>query len=153
MIELKSATSGYASLSYELVGFVPNDLVENGCAGGRGDGGAFCADRAARGGGAQRQGARGEVKKKCFPRQLFAVSIQAAVGGKIIAREDISAMRKDVTGYLLRRRLFTKEKNCLKSRKRQTENESDGGRLISLPMSISKHCKEVSEQKTLNDGY
>ncbi len=38
--------------------------------------------------------------KDLIPRQMFDVKIQAAVGGKILARENIAAMRKDVTGYL-----------------------------------------------------
>jgi GTP-binding protein LepA len=38
--------------------------------------------------------------KEAIPKAQFQISIQAAIGGKIVARENISAMRKDVTGYL-----------------------------------------------------
>jgi len=38
--------------------------------------------------------------KEVIPRQNFQVSLQAAIGGRFIAREDLSAYRKDVTGYL-----------------------------------------------------
>lgn len=96
---LKSATSGYASLNYELIGFVPNDLVRMDIlvAGDMVEPFAQIVPRAE----VVRRGKALVAKlKEVLPRQLFAVSIQAAVGGKIIAREDISAMRKDVTGYL-----------------------------------------------------
>ena len=96
---LKSATSGYASLTYELIGFTPNDLVRMDIlvAGDMMEPFAQIVPRSE----VVRRGKALVAKlKEVLPRQLFAVSIQAAVGGKIIAREDISAMRKDVTGYL-----------------------------------------------------
>ncbi len=92
---LKSRTRGYASFDYELNGYARSELVKldillNG---------EICdalsiivhKDRAyARG------RAIAEKLKDVIPRQLFEIPIQAAVGGKIIARETVKAMRKDV---------------------------------------------------------
>ena len=92
---LKSRTKGYASLDYEIDGFEPSDLVKldillNGepC-----DALSLITHREK----AYERG-RGiaEKLKKVIPRQLFEVPIQACIGGKIIARETISALRKDV---------------------------------------------------------
>ena len=97
--QLKSISSGFASMSYEPTGYIKSDLIrldifvagdlvepfsriiprEK----------AYIVGRAIT-----------EKLKKTIPPQLFAVSVQAAIGGKIIARETIKAMRKDVTGYL-----------------------------------------------------
>ena len=92
---LKSRTRGYASFDYELNGYARSELVKldillNG---------EICdalsiivhKDRAY-----PRGRAIAEKLKEVIPRQLFEIPIQAAVGGKIIARETVKAMRKDV---------------------------------------------------------
>ena len=92
---LKSATRGYASFDYQLEGYATDDLIKvsilvNGEAV---DSLAFIThrDRAE-----QRGRALCERLKDLIPRQLFQVAIQAAIGGRVIARETVRAMRKDV---------------------------------------------------------
>jgi GTP-binding protein LepA len=92
---LKANTKGYASLDYELSGYRPSDLVKVDLLlnGDQVDALSFIAHR---------EKAYGRARKICeklkenIPRQLFEVPIQAAIGGKIIARETVKAMRKDV---------------------------------------------------------
>lgn len=94
--QLKSATSGYGSFNYELDDYRAGDLVRLDLyvAGDRVDALSVMAHRME----ADRLG-RDTVEKlkEVIPRQNFKVSLQAAIGGKFIAREDISAYRKDVT--------------------------------------------------------
>lgn len=92
---LKSRTKGYASFDYEMLGYVPSKLVKLDIMlnGDIVDALSFIvhADNAY---GRARKIA--EKLKDNIPRQLFEVPIQAAIGGKIIARETVKAMRKDV---------------------------------------------------------
>lgn len=92
---LKSRTKGYASMDYELVGFMPSELVKldillnnEVC-----DALSLIVhkDKAY-----SRGRAIAEKLKEVIPRQLFEVPIQACIGNKIIARETVKAMRKDV---------------------------------------------------------
>ena len=92
---LKARTKGYASLDYELSEYKLSDLVKVDMLlnGDQVDALSFIAHR---------EKAYGRARKLCeklkdnIPRQLFEVPIQAAIGGKIIARETVRAMRKDV---------------------------------------------------------
>ena len=92
---LKAKTKGYASLDYELSEYVPSDLVKVDMLlnGDQVDALSFIAHR---------EKAYGRARKLCeklrdnIPRQLFEIPVQAAIGGKIIARETVRAMRKDV---------------------------------------------------------
>lgn len=97
--QLKSATSGYGSFNYELSGYHSEDLVRVDfyIAGEMVDALSVMAHRSE----AQALG-RDVVRKlkDVVPRQSFQVSLQAAIGGKFIAREDLSAYRKDVTAKL-----------------------------------------------------
>ena len=92
---LKAKTRGYASLDYELSEYVESDLVKVDVLlnGDQVDALSFIAHRDKAYGRARRLC---EKLKDNIPRQLFEVPIQAAIGGKIIARETVKAMRKDV---------------------------------------------------------
>ncbi len=94
--QLKSVTSGYGSFNYELDNYRTEDLVKLDfyVAGDRVDALSIMVHRSE----AQSLGRSTVSKlKDVIPKQNFQVSLQAAVGGKFIAREDISAYRKDVT--------------------------------------------------------
>ena len=92
---LKARTKGYASMDYELEGYERSDLVKVDLLlnGDQVDALSFIVHR---------EKAYGRARKICeklkenIPRQLFEVPVQAAIGGKIIARETVKAMRKDV---------------------------------------------------------
>ncbi len=94
--QLKSITSGYGSFNYELEDYRTEDLVRVDfyVAGEKVDALSIMVHRSE----APRVG-RSVVEKlkDVIPRQQFAVSLQAGIGGKFIAREDLSAFRKDVT--------------------------------------------------------
>jgi len=97
--KLKNATAGYASMNYQMLDYRTGDLVKIDIliAGENVEAFTRIIHKEK-----SHQEGRALVKKlkEVIPKQLFAISLQAAIGGNIIARETISAMRKDVTGYL-----------------------------------------------------
>ena len=97
--KLKSASSGYASLSYEHLGYRSGDLVKMSILllGEPSDALSQIIHRSE----AHDTGEKiCKQLKEVIPKAQFQIPIQAAIGSKIVAREDIAALRKDVTGYL-----------------------------------------------------
>ncbi len=137
--QLKSITSGYGSFSYELDDYRPEDLVKLDfyVAGDCIDALSVIVHRSE----AESLGRKTVEKlKEIIPRQQFKVSLQAAIGGKFIAREDISAYRKDVTTGLYGGDV-TRKKKVLAKQKRGKERLKRFGKVDIPPEAFTVMLK------------
>jgi len=138
--KLKNLSSGYASLNYELMDWRIGDLARLNilAAGERVDALSRIVPRAR----AYEEGkSMVEKLKEILPAQLFAVALQAEVDGRIIARETMKAMRKDVTGYLYGGD-YTRKRKLLEKQKKGKKLLKEKGRVRIPPEVFLKILKK-----------
>ncbi len=129
---LKSISQGYASLDYKFIGYRPADVVKVAIIVNKNEVPSLSflevkqiADARAR--------KILSVLKTAIPKHQFQISLQAAIGAKIAAREDISAYRKDVTGKLYGGDITRKKKLLEKQKKGKKRLRQIGG--VNIPQS------------------
>jgi len=128
--KIKSVSQGYASLNYKILGYRPGNLVkmEILIAGRKEE----ALSRVVSEDNAYEEGKKlVEKLKEALPKQQFTTALQAVMGGKIIARETISANRKDVTGYLYGGDV-TRKKKLLEKQKKGKKLMKEKGK-INIP--------------------
>ena len=140
---LKSITKGYASFDYEIIGYEVNNLVKVGILinGDPVDALSLIVhkDRSE-----QRGRALCERLKDLIPRQQFKVAIQAAIGGKVIARETVASFRKDVTQKLYGGDVTRKNKLLEKQKKGKKRMRQFGK--IDIPQNTFLNALKMSEK-------
>ncbi|MBP9855892.1 MAG: translation elongation factor 4 [Candidatus Pacebacteria bacterium] len=140
--EVKSATAGYASLSYELGDFRPADVVRLDILVGGEVVPAFTRIIARRRAETEGRSAVNRLKD-LMPRQLIVIKLQAEAMGRIIASESLSALRKDVTGYLyggdVTRKMKLLEKQKKGKKKMQQRGRVDIPEEVFLKMMVQEN--------------